>query len=344
MALLVNAYSTLRTPLWPDFLPQAAVQRRDHADPELAAHLHGFVGYVNQAGDGQMTQARYHLMRHVQRVRQHFSFEVDDADLGALAQWAEHANAVCFLADGSVRDPQGRVLISQGEPAIDDDAQVPYPPDALQRRAQQLSVLAAQGIRVPPSLPPVPGEAEARVRDAAVVSRRMLALFAVALRAEILAAGDTPPSLDEVETRLPGVADALSPQERAFFAQPAPDAQALANFGWRYESLAVLQWALGLADTLPEPNALCDVPLIAQRALDNAQAAERPTPARRPLAELLDTLDRHLRLHWAVRQAGQSGQPVPAGIVPGVVYERHYALNWLLHFEDAEWDEVDTPT
>ncbi|SON79728.1 conserved hypothetical protein [Xanthomonas citri pv. fuscans] len=198
MSLLVNAYSTLRTPLWPDFLPQAAVQHRDHADPALVDHLHGFVGYVNQAGDGQMTQSRYHLMRHVQRVRQHFSFQVDDADFGALAQWAEQANAVCFLADGSVRDPHGRVLISQGEPAIDNDAQVPYPPDALQRRAQQSSLLTAQGIRVPPSLPPVPGEAEARVRDAAVVSRRMLALFAVALRAEILATGDTPPSLDEV--------------------------------------------------------------------------------------------------------------------------------------------------
>lgn len=303
--------------------------------------MHGFVGYVNQAGDGQMTQSRYHLMRHVQRVRQHFSFEVDDADFGALAQWAEQANAVCFLADGSVRDPQGRVLISQGAPAINDDAQVPYPPDALQRRAQQLSLLTMQGIRVPPSLPPVPGQVEARVRDAAVVSQRMLALFAVALRAEILAAGDTPPSLDEVETRLPGVAAALSPQERAFVAE---DAQALANFGWRYEALAVLQWALGLADTLPEPTALCDVPLAAQRTLDNAQAAERPTLALRPLPELLDTLDRHLRLHWAVRQAGQSGQPVPAGIVPGVVHERHYALNWLLHFEDAEWDEVDTST
>ncbi|AZR28727.1 hypothetical protein A11M_0100350 [Xanthomonas vasicola pv. vasculorum NCPPB 895] len=61
---------------------------------------------------------------------------------------------------------------------------------------------------------------------------------------------------------------------------------------------------------------------------------DAPVPARSP----------YLRLHWAVRQAGHSGQPVPAGIVPGVVYERHYALNWLLHFEDAEWDEVDTPT
>lgn len=220
MPLLVNAYSTLREPLWPDFLPRAAVQHRDHADPELATHLHGFVGYVSQAGDGQMTQPRYHLMRHVQRVRQHFTFEVDDAAFGELAQWAEQANAVCFLADGSVRDPHGRVLISQGEPAIDEQAQVPYPPDALQRRAQQLAQLTAQGIRVPPSLPPVPGEAEARVRDAAAVTQRMLALFAVALRAEMLAAGDTPPALEAMDARLPGVAVALSPQERAFLPSP----------------------------------------------------------------------------------------------------------------------------
>lgn len=182
------------------------------------------------------------------------------------------------------------------------------------------------------------------MRDAAAVTQRMLALFAVALRAEMLAAGDTPPALEAMDTRLPGVAAALSPQERAFFAQPAPEPQQLANFGWRYESLAVLQWALGLAEALPEPTDLCDVPLAAQRALEHAEAATRPSLTLRPVPELLDALDRHLRLHWAVRQAGQSEQPPPAGIVPGVVYERHYTLNWLLHFEDADWDEVDTPT
>ncbi|MFW3177037.1 DUF4272 domain-containing protein [Xanthomonas phaseoli] len=344
MALLVNAYSTLRAPLWPDFLPQAAVQHRDHADPELTDHLHGFVGYVNQAGDGQMTQSRYHLMRHVQRVRQHFSFQVDDADFGALAQWAEQANAVCFLADGSVRDPQGRVLISQGESPLDAQAQLPYPPDALERRARQHDQLAALGIRVPPSLPPVPGEAEARLRTPDSIAARMLGLFAVALRAEILAAGDTPPSLTDMAERLPGLQAAVSPQEQAFFEHAQPDAQQLANFGWRYESLALLQWAVGMTDTLPLPTALCDVPGVAQRALDRAQTPTAPPPTLRPVPELLDALDRHLRLHWAVRQAGQSGQTVPAGIVPGVVYERHYALNWLLHFEDADWDEVDTPT
>ncbi|MCO6561396.1 MAG: DUF4272 domain-containing protein, partial [Gilliamella sp.] len=24
--------------------------------------------------------------------------------------------------------------------------------------------------------------------------------------------------------------------------------------------------------------------------------------------------------------------------------ERHYALNWLTNFENADWDDVDTPT
>jgi hypothetical protein len=27
-----------------------------------------------------------------------------------------------------------------------------------------------------------------------------------------------------------------------------------------------------------------------------------------------------------------------------VVQERHVALNWLIRFEGAEWDQVDTPT
>ncbi|MEE7548895.1 DUF4272 domain-containing protein, partial [Xanthomonas sp. Kuri4-1] len=172
--------------------------------------------------------------------------------------------------------------------------------------------------------------------------QRMLALFAVALRAEMISAGDRVLPLDEVVARLPAVDGALSPQEQAFFddAQPAP--QSLANFGWRYESLALLQWALGLAESLPAATAICDVPQAAQRALDFAQV--QPVPRLRPLPELLDAWDAHLRLHWAVRQADMDGREPPAGLLPGVVLERHYALNWLFRFEDAAWDEVDTPT
>ena len=58
----------------------------------------------------------------------------------------------------------------------------------------------------------------------------------------------------------------------------------------------------------------------------------------------LDALDLHYRAHWAVRQAQMEQADPPGGLIPGVVLERHYALNWLVRFEDAPWDEVDTPT
>ena len=35
---------------------------------------------------------------------------------------------------------------------------------------------------------------------------------------------------------------------------------------------------------------------------------------------------------------------MPGALEGGVIYERHYALNWLFCFEQADWDDVDTPT
>ncbi|HKO94988.1 MAG TPA: DUF4272 domain-containing protein, partial [Polyangiaceae bacterium] len=59
---------------------------------------------------------------------------------------------------------------------------------------------------------------------------------------------------------------------------------------------------------------------------------------------LLDALDLHFRLHWAVRQARQDDSEPPAQLDPGVVMERHHGLNWLTGFHGADWDDVDTPT
>ncbi len=68
-----------------------------------------------------------------------------------------------------------------------------------------------------------------------------------------------------------------------------------------------------------------------------------------PTETLLDALDLHFRLHWLVRQDQQDGK-APDGemggkdLNPGVVLERHHALNWLVQHEGAEWDDVQTPT
>ncbi len=66
----------------------------------------------------------------------------------------------------------------------------------------------------------------------------------------------------------------------------------------------------------------------------------RSSLAPRPIAELLDVLDLHYRLHWITTDARVKKVPSPAGVEPGVVMERHRALNWLTRDQDA----VDTAT
>jgi hypothetical protein len=342
MALLINAYSTLAAPPEPGFLA-APPARRDRSDPELVPHLQGFLGYVMSArGEAPMDSRTFALLRHLQRVQTHYSFEVEEDRFGDLAAWAEAANAVSFLPDGSVRDPAGNVLASRGEPEVEADAALPYPADARERKARSEAELQALGAPVPAHLPPVLGAGEVRLRDPAEAMRRMLALCAVAVRAESL--GSDRLSREEIGERLgPGIA-ALTPVEAAFIDEDAPDEQAWANHGWRYESCALLQWALGLADTLPPAQAICDAGQVARTAIAQADEARIAQARLRPLPELLDALDATYRRHWLVRQARLDQRDPPLGLHPSIVYERHYALNWLLRFDEQEWDEVGTPT
>ncbi|MGY2895459.1 DUF4272 domain-containing protein [Deinococcus sp. UYEF24] len=340
MSVLINAYSTFRSPPTPEF-PHLPLGIRNLSDPELAVHLEGFVGYVLNTGQGQMTAALYHVMRHIQRVQTQFSLEVDGADLARVAAWAEQANALCFWPDGTVRDPQGRVLVNPDGSGPNAQAEVPYPPDALERKSRSEETLRQLGVWVPASLPPVPGEQEAQWRSSNEVAARATALFAAAVMAETRGSGDPLP-IGDLEARLPGYKVALTPQEQAFLDEPVSSPEQIAKFSWRYESLSLLQWSLGLSARLPWPTDICDVPEVARLALD--MAAGQGAPKLRNPAELLDALDLTFRLHWAVRDARLKEREAPAGLEGGVVFERHHALNWLTRFENDPWDEVDTPT
>jgi hypothetical protein len=59
---------------------------------------------------------------------------------------------------------------------------------------------------------------------------------------------------------------------------------------------------------------------------------------------LLDGLDLAYRLHWVTTDARVKSMTPAVALEPGVVVERHHALNWLTRFDDAEWDDVETPT
>lgn len=336
---LVNAYCTHRNPPRLAFEHHLAA-RRDTSDPELAPHLRGFQGFVMAGGERQMTAIRYGVLRHIERVRHHLALEVDESQLEELALWALEANAILFLEDGTVRAPNGLVLVDPHTGDPEADAQVPYPLAAERRKDATRAALERLGIPTPPHLPPVIDETEVELRSAAEVLGRCSALMAVAARAEGARDHDPLP-IEQIERRLPLALAHATPSERAFLASEAPAEQAIINMVWRYEALGALMWSIQLLPELPLPTAPVDVPLVARTMLE--LDPEQPVELR-PAAEILDALDLTFRLHWATTNARIEQAPPPAKLVPGVVMERHHAFNWLVRFEDAPWDDVQTPT
>jgi hypothetical protein len=342
MPLLINAYCTARQ-LPPLSFPHRLRGRRDISDPALGEHLNGFIGFIMQGGEREMTSSLYAVMRHLQRVQHHLSLEIEDKDLDAYATWAIEANAICFLPDSSVVDTGGRTLVHPETGAMAEDAVIPYPPDAHERKARSQAQLAQLKVRAPASLPPVIGECEARLRSTAEVQQRALALLVTSLRGESLATGEKF-GIDNVRERMPQAIAALSPNERAFFDNPKPEQQEIVNAAWRYEGLYLLEWAIGMHAELAPPTNICDVPLTARTMLKAAKDGQLANTKLRPASEILDALDLTFRLHWACVDARINEREAPSGLEPGVIAERHYALNWLINFEDADWDDVDTPT
>lgn len=114
---------------------------------------------------------------------------------------------------------------------------------------------------------------------------------------------------------------------------------------WRTEAVNVLFWSLGMVDKLNEPIKECDLTKAHEGtkekygSLDNfiKQSEIRSTE------EILDQIDLIYRIHWAVRDAILNNRPYPNGYDPSIVYERHYALNWITCYQE-DWDDITTDT
>lgn len=286
---------------------------------------------------------RLAILQHLQRCRHVVTLASPNGMDDALAAWAWTHNAILYDATHHFRDPDGHLLLADDATPPDAAAQLPYPADARQRKAQNDLLLRNRLIDCPETLPPVVGEDEVKLRDAAEIAERALALFLIAVRAESIAK-EQPLAPELLREKAPRGWSALSPWEAAFMQQPQPHENDVGAAGWRYEALFALQWALGLQPALPFPDDLCDVPTVATQMIAQGEADFCREATRRGTAELLDALDLHQRLLWAARQAYHDGTPPPAAINGHVIAQRQHALNWLTNPDGPDWDEVDTPT
>lgn len=212
-------------------------------------------------------------------------------------------------------------------------------PDRLARREASIAFLKTKGVPTMAGLPTIAGESQTQLRSKKEIAQRALALCYLGVKSE----GVAEKKLIEFENRY-GVSAYFTPQEKQFVEATEPSKQQMIDANWRYECLHVLLWALSYQDSLYFPGQLCDVAedvgIIAQRS----KKAFFKEAQLRSKKEILDQADLIYRIHWACVEARLNGQEPPPGVDPEVVYEWHYALNWLIRYMDQEWDEVTTDT
>lgn len=138
--------------------------------------------------------------------------------------------------------------------------------------------------------------------------------------------------------------DVLTEDELSYVNDDDSDISDRINFSWHYENLYVLEWILCLEDW-NYPDRICDVRKIVRNIQSFSSVAEFcEKTIVRSKKEILEKADLIYRMDWAAVDARIHGSKGPAGLDHGIVQERHKTLNWMICFDDADWDDVPTPT
>jgi hypothetical protein len=260
-----------------------------------------------------------------------------------LLGYTGNGNALLNGAGKLVFDEKGKSQVEQLEVKVNASlmgAKDHSSPEAAARRQGSLSRLKEKEVPFFEGLPLLPDAADLKPRGLEAVAERALCLALVALKGEGLEQAKVQEVMQQYELE-----PLLSPVERSFVATEQIEAEDRARFTWRYEGYWTLLWALGWVEKLDFPVRICD-PGKAIEVMVAAKSQEgfKQQSRLRPLAELLDETDVTYCLHWAVVDARLRGEEPPAELEPGVVYERHYALNWLIDLAGEAWDEVSVHT
>jgi hypothetical protein len=210
--------------------------------------------------------------------------------------------------------------------------------ERVSRRDRSRARLGPPGAPVRDWLPCIENSDEVTIRSVEEIARRAVCLLIAAAKGAGLD-GDFVVEL----VRENGLEADLTPQERVFVFNPEPPEEDLIQFSWRSEAARVLFWALGFIDALGLPSEQSSSDVLVDLLEDNTLVGLIENARTRSKHEILDEADLIYIAHWAVRH-GQQTLGLGTSLDPGVTFERHHALNWLIHYEDQEWDEITTDT
>lgn len=142
------------------------------------------------------------------------------------------------------------------------------------------------------------------------------------------------------------LAGLFSTEEAAFLENPEPSDHTITQFTWYVEVTAILAWAGGLVEQMPDAASQSSLgelvnhfPMLGDPVhefIDSIRA--------RPSKDLHVARQRVEDLHGCARADRCHGRAVRHGTDIDVVSEQHRVLNWLTYAEYVDWDQVTTDT
>ncbi|MCL2855335.1 MAG: DUF4272 domain-containing protein [Defluviitaleaceae bacterium] len=219
---------------------------------------------------------------------------------------------------------------------------------AARRKQESMDFLHSKGIKTMEHLPQIEENHEVTLQTKEAVAKRAIALCVVAVRGECIGAGDMDwKEILDLQTMITERYNAqtfFTPNEISFLMDDAMDLHAATQFSWRYECLNVMLWALSFVGELTFPNNICDVANIVKIIQNHANFDDFLSAAvLRDKEQILDQADLIYRYNWACVDARINNEQMDT-IQPGIVAERHHALNWLISYCEQPWDDITTDT
>ena len=182
-------------------------------------------------------------------------------------------------------------------------------------------------------------------RSAAEIAQRVLALIAVIGKVQF-------PSHNAKWIEEHGIGRYLSEAEQEFINNPSPEQRDMVNFSWRAEALVPLLWSLHGLEQMPVLSEQFDAfgnAMVRQAIQHTPQFLQQ---ARRREPDELQEQEQYLyHQHWRVRDRDlgfnndepEADDPDINSLNSGLVYERRYAMSWVVGYGDS-WDDVPTDT
>jgi len=333
-------------------------------DSSLTSNLKGMYGFVDSLPTGN-EEIKSRFLNKILTINSEFSIEAEGEvnELGRIIPlFAQEFDAFVFAQPGLpisrangqhfldknlelLQDMEGNCEVKTLEVNIDSkyfDAPAPSTERQQARKEKSEVILREHQIKINTHLPVIQEDEKTELRNPKEIARRICVLGITNYVAFGNLTGDEGASY----LKQYGLWEHVTEGEKAFLADPTKEKKNYET--WKCEGIWLLMLALKRVDDLYFPDKLC--------SLDTIPFEEYPVgpdkdpnnfinaiTGSRSKAEILDANDLHYRINWACVDARINGQEIE-GVHPGVVYERCYALNWLIGYRDQEWDDVSCDT